>query len=102
MFGLLSEKFIAKLTEKITQSVESSLERYNKATNDKMDKVLYNVESLRVELKSLDERLTSKELKDHSEYGHVQYKLNSLQADLATEKKKAQTSTPDLSLKKIS
>ena len=102
MFGLMSEKFISKLTEKITQSVESSLDRYNKVTNEKMDKVLLNVESLRIELKSLDDRLTTKELKDHSEYGHVQYKLNSLQADLATEKKKAKTSLDELAYKKSS
>jgi hypothetical protein len=101
MFGLISEKFINTLTERITQSVETSLNRYNKTTNEKMDKVLLHVESLRLELKSLDERLTNKEIKDHSEYGHVQYKLNSLQVDLATEKKNSVRKSPDY-LKKIS
>ena len=85
---LLSDKFVEKLTNKITQSVNESLEKYHEKSELKFDKIIDHVESLRLELKSLDERLTSKEVRDKSDYGHVQYKLNSLQSELIEEKKK--------------
>mgnify|MGYP003691065067 CR=1 FL=1 len=82
-----SEKLISKMSEKITQAVNESLEKYNISSEAKMDTILGHVESLRVELKSLDDRLTNKEVRDRSEYGHVQYKLNSLQNEMLDEKK---------------
>lgn len=85
---LFTEKFIEKLTNQITQSVNDSLAKYHQKSEVKFDKIIDHVESLRLELKSLDERLTSKEVRDRSDYGHVQYKLNSLQSELIEEKKK--------------
>ena len=75
------------MSEKITQAVNDSLEKYHAESEAKMDTILTHVESLRIELKSLDDRLTNKEVRDRSEYGHVQYKLSSLQNELLDEKK---------------
>ena len=83
-----SDKFVQQLSDKITSSVNESLKTFEANSEDKMDKILTHVEALRLELKSLDERLTSKELRDKSEYGHVQYKLSSLQKELMQEKRK--------------
>jgi len=46
------------------------------------------VQKLRIELKSLDQRLTQKELKDRAEYGHVRYQLNSMQSTIRPKKRK--------------
>ena len=84
---LFSDKLIAKMSDKITQAVNASLEKYHAESEEKMDTILGHVESLRIELKSLDDRLTNKEVRDRSEYGHVQYKLSSLQNEMLDEKK---------------
>jgi len=84
---LFSEKLIAKMSDRITQAVNQSLEKYHADSESKMDSILEHVESLRIELKSLDDRLTNKEVRDRSEYGHVQYKLSSLQNEMVDKKK---------------
>ena len=83
---LFSDKLISKMSEKITRAVNDSLEKYHAESEEKMDTILGHVESLRIELKSLDDRLTNKEVRDRSEYGHVQYKLSSLQNEMLDEK----------------
>jgi len=84
---LISDKFIQKLANTISESVEKSFSSYKSHTNKQLDQIVTHVEALRLELKSLDERITIKEVKDRSEYGHVQYKLNSLQSELVNKKK---------------
>ena len=83
---LISDKFIQKLAETISDSVEKRFSVYTRNTSEQLDHILTHVEALRLELKSLDERLTVKEVKDRSEYGHVQYKLNSLQSEIINKK----------------
>lgn len=83
---LISDKFIQRLAETITESVERSFSSYKSHTNEQLDHILTHVEALRLELKSLDERITVKEVKDRSEYGHVQYKLSSLQNEIISKK----------------
>lgn len=83
---LISDKFIQKLANTISESVEKSFSSYKDHTTEQLDHILTHVEALRLELKSLDERITIKEVKDRSEYGHVQYKLSSLQKEIVSKK----------------
>lgn len=85
---LLNDKFLQAVTDKITQAVNETLSSYHQQSEAKMDTILDHVESLRLEVKSLDQRLSTKEIKDRSEYGHVTYKLNSLQNEVLDKKKK--------------
>lgn len=84
--GLISDKFIQKLADTISDSVGKNFTAYRDHTDVQLDKILTHVEALRLELKSLDERLTHKEVRDRSEYGHVQYKLSSLQSEIVQKK----------------
>ena len=84
--SLISDKFIQKIAESISKSVEKTFEGHKEHTTKQLDHILTHVEALRLELKSLDERLTKKEFRDRHEYGHVQYKLNSLQDELVQKK----------------
>ena len=84
--SLISDKIVQKLAESISEKVERSFSSYKSHTNEQLDLILTHVEALRLELKSLDERLTIKEVKDRSEYGHVQYKLSSLQNEIVNKK----------------
>lgn len=86
---LISEQFIQKLAGQIVSSIEVSLKKYQTNTEQRIDEVLEHVQALRIEVKSLDQRLTSKEIRDKSEYGHVQYKISSLQNEITDKNKKA-------------
>lgn len=86
--NLISDKFVQKIADAITKSLETTFEKFQKDSELKLDKVLTHVEALRLELKSLDERLTQKEVKDHTNYGQVQYKINSLHSEIREKKTK--------------
>ena len=96
---LISDKFIKKMADAITTSLEGTLTDYTEKSELKIEKILTHVEALRLELKSLDERLSHKELKDRSEYGQVQYRINSLQNEIrqATTKTSHELSQKDAS-----
>lgn len=93
--NFISDKFIQKLANTITESVEKSFSSYKNHTSEQLDQILTHVEALRLEIKSLDERVTVKEVKDRSEYGHVQYKLNSLQNELVQKNTKNLSNNKD-------
>ena len=78
---------VSTIVDKITKDVNSSLVNINTEQNKKLDKVVEHLEQLRFELSSLDRRLTSKELKDRTEYGQMQYRISSLQNDLKPKSK---------------
>ena len=81
---IFNDKLLNTITNKITQSVQKSFDKYHAENQDSFDNLGLKLDTLRLELKSLDERLTRKELKDRAEYGHVQYKLSSLQNEVIT------------------
>ncbi len=85
---IFNDKFIAKITDKITSSIEKSFDSYTSEQNKTLNEISENVQKLRIELKSLDQRLTQKELKDRAEYGHVRYQLNSMQSTIRPKKRK--------------
>ena len=71
----------------VVEKVDKEIKALVSLLDDNDHEILKHVESLRIELKSLDDRLTNKEVRDRSEYGHVQYKLSSLQNEMLDEKK---------------
>lgn len=83
---LLKDSFIeslaGKIVERITKEVNSSLAQMNQSQSKKLDSVIEHIEQLKNELSSLDQRLTQKELRDKTEYGHMQYRIHALQNDL--------------------
>ncbi len=83
---IISDKFVQRIADGITKSLEGTLAKFQNDSDVKMDKILTHVEALRLELKSLDERVTHKEIKDHATYGQVQYKINSLHSEVLQRK----------------
>ena len=84
---LFNEKFIKNLAQKLSIEVKTTLSEENKEHSNKLDLVLNNIEKLSLELKTLEQRLTTKELKDRMDYGQLQYQVNSLQTDLKPKRK---------------
>lgn len=87
MFNFLSKDSIAHkisqlVIDKLFHKLSDVLESKFKENDKKLNTVIAHLESLRIELSSLDQRLTSKELKDKTEYGQMTYKIKSLQNDL--------------------
>ena len=91
---LLKDSVINHIVEKITSEIKSSLNLVQEQQDKKLDVVVEHLEKLRLELNSLDQRLTQKELRDKAEYGQMRYQINSLQADL---RPKSKAKTPDKS-----
>jgi len=83
---LLKDKIINTIVDKISQEMNRTLTKFQDQHNQKFEQVLNHLESMRIELKSLDQRLSSKEVKDKMDYGHMQYKLSSLQTELKQSK----------------
>jgi hypothetical protein len=85
---LLKESVINSIVEKITKNVNTSLDSIQTDQGQKFNQVIEHLEKLRIELSSLDQRITQKELKDKMEYGQMRYQINSLQNDLREKKPK--------------
>ena len=79
---LLKDKVINTIVERITKEVNSSLNEIKANQGQNFDKVIEHLESLRIEVKGLEQRLTHKEMKDKMDYGQMQYKISSLQNEL--------------------
>lgn len=89
---LFSQKVLESITSAITDSVQKTLSSYHSDNQSAFDEISTKLDTLRLELKSLDERLTRKEIKDKTEYGHVQYKLSSLQSEVIQKKPQKKSS----------
>jgi archaellum component FlaC len=79
---LLKEKVINTIVDKITSEINISLDRHAQESNLKLNSISDNVEKLRFELKDLETQVINKEIRSRSDYGQIQYKLNSLQSEL--------------------
>jgi hypothetical protein len=87
----MKDKIINTIVEKITSEVKVSLGIMSENQDKKFEMVIEHLEKLRLELSSLDQRLTQKEMRDKMDYGQTQYKISSLQNELketAPKKKK--------------
>ncbi len=79
---LLKDKIIDTIVSKITMEVNQALGTFQAQQDEKLEKVLTHLESMRIELKTIDDRLTTKEMRDKMDYGQMQYKISSLQNEL--------------------
>ena len=79
---LLKEKVINAIVDKITSEINVSLDRHAQESDLKLTSIADNVEKLRFELKDLETQVINKEIRSRSDYGQIQYKLNSLQSEL--------------------
>lgn len=83
MFKFLrKDSVIETIVEKITKNLNQNLNQFESKQEEKFELVLEHLEKLRFELSNLDQRISSKEIKDRQDYGQMQYKLNSLQSEL--------------------
>ncbi len=83
MFKFLrKDSVIEMIVEKITKNLNQNLNSFESKQDEKFELVLEHLEKLRFELSNLDQRISSKEIKDRQDYGQMQYKLNSLQSEL--------------------
>jgi hypothetical protein len=92
---LLKDKIINTIVDKITSEINSSLDKHAAESNLKLTSISDNVEKLRFELKDLETQVINKEIKSRSDYGQIQYKLNSLQSEI--QKSKPRQKSPEKS-----
>lgn len=79
---LMKDKIVNTIVEKITSEVNVSIGEMSEHQDKKFEMVIEHLEKLRLELSSLDQRLTQKEMRDKMDYGQTQYKISSLQNEL--------------------
>lgn len=73
------------MADKISKQVSQNLDE---TQNSKLDLILQNIDRISLEIKTLETRLTHKELKDRTEYGQLKYQLTALQDELRPIKRK--------------
>ena len=83
---LIKEKVIQTIVDKITTEVNKTLKKSDEINNLKIDKVISHLESLRMEVSTIERRLESKEIKDNATYGQLRYQVNSLETRLKPKK----------------
>ena len=89
---LLKDKVINTIVDKITSEINVSLDRHAQESNLKLTSIADNVEKLRFELKDLETQVINKEIRSRSDYGQIQYKLNSLQSEIQKAKPRQKSS----------
>lgn len=88
---LLKEKVIQTIVDKITSEVNTSLNKIESSHDQKFDKILSHLESLRFEVSSIEKRLELKEIKDNVNYGQLKYQVNAIESKLRPKEKPVQT-----------
>ena len=76
---LFSEKLIDIIVGKISKEVNLSLKTIESSQNQKLDKILNNVEALRLEVSTIEKRIESKEVQDKMNYGQLKYQISSIE-----------------------
>lgn len=76
------DKFTQKLAKEIVQETNSALKGHESVNLKEFNEIKEILAHLHDKLNSLEKRLSTKELKDNTEYGHLQYKIGELQSDL--------------------
>ncbi len=84
----VKQGWVKLIVEQITKEMNISLNLLQQDQNKKFNKIIDHLGELQKQFTQLEERLTSKELKDKIDYGQMQYKIQSLQQDLKPKKKK--------------
>ncbi len=78
----LKESILKTIIDKISSDLNKNLLQFESKQDKKFDQVLEHLEKIRFEISALDQKIISKELKDKTDYGHMQYKIHSLQDEL--------------------
>lgn len=79
-------KAIESIVKMVTHSVGEQLRQYSEKQDIKMDRILHSIDKLSIEIKTLESRLSNKEMKDKIDYGQLHYKVNALQSRLNDKK----------------
>lgn len=84
MFGLIFNKdqFTKKLAKEIVKETDTVLQNHGDTALKEFNEIKEILAHLNDKIGSLESRLMQKELKDNSDYGHLQYKLGELQTNL--------------------
>ena len=85
---LFTDSFIKKLATKITWQVQTDIAENHSKQDSKLNLILQNIEKLHVDMKTMEERLTKKEMSDRLEYGQLKYKIASLETDIRPSKRR--------------
>lgn len=75
---IFNETFLNNLAQKISDKVTQNFVNQQ----EHLERLNDNIEKLRIEVKTIDQRLSLKETKDRHEYGHIAYKISEIKNDL--------------------
>ena len=78
----LKESILKTIIDKISSDLNKNLLQFESRQDQKFDQILDHLERLRFDMAALDQKMISKELKDKTDYGHMKYKISSLQDEL--------------------
>lgn len=84
MFKFIFNKFnISKsIAKEIVKETDFVLESYSQDSKKEFNEIKEILAHLHDKVSNLENKLLSKELKDKSDYGHLQYKIGELQSNL--------------------
>lgn len=91
MFNFLfnRKKFTKKLAKDVVNETEVLFNKLNSEQSDQFNEIKTILQHLTDKMSNLENRLVAKELKDKTNYGHLQYKISELQTDLIFDNKKS-------------
>ena len=75
------DKFTQKLAKQIVKETDSVLQSHGDTNLKEFNEIKEILAHLHDKINNLETRLSKKELKDNTDYGHLQYKLGELQSD---------------------
>lgn len=81
-FAFKNKKMVKDLAKEIAQETSKELGSVNDGHTRQLNEIKMALTALVDKIESLENRLTSKELKDRQTYGHLHYKISELQTDL--------------------
>lgn len=90
MFNLLFNKrrFTKTLAKDVVSETEKLFGQLNSDQSTQFDEIKIILSHLTEKMNHLENRLVTKELKDKTDYGHLQYKISELQTDIIFDNKK--------------
>ena len=91
MFNFLfnRKRFTKKLAKDVVNETEVLFNKLNSEQSDQFNEIKTILQHLTDKMSNLENRLVAKELKDKTNYGHLQYKISELQTDLIFDNKKS-------------
>ena len=75
------DKFTQKLAKQIVKETDDVLQTHGDTSLKEFNEIKEILAHLHDKISNLETRLSQKELKDNTDYGHLQYKLGELQSD---------------------